>query len=113
MCSLLVMCSLLGYVFFVSLNILIVMYVPFCVIVLFCVFHTQAGVAGKSQKSISSNYLVKRNTSSHIISICFMFSLIVPFIEVSKLKFGEHFLSTRVTTSPPLSAKFLQDNSIN
>jgi hypothetical protein len=32
-----VMCSLLGYVFFVSLSILIVMYVPFCVIVLFCV----------------------------------------------------------------------------
>jgi dolichyl-phosphate-mannose--protein O-mannosyl transferase len=29
--------SLLCYVFFVSLSILIVMYVPFCVIVLFCV----------------------------------------------------------------------------
>jgi hypothetical protein len=37
MCFLLVMYSLLGYVFFVSLSILIVMYVPFCVIVLFCV----------------------------------------------------------------------------
>jgi hypothetical protein len=37
MCSLLVMGSLLGYLFFVSLSILIVMYVPFCVIVLFCV----------------------------------------------------------------------------
>jgi hypothetical protein len=37
MCSLLVICSLLGYVFFVSLSILIVMYVPFGVIVLLCV----------------------------------------------------------------------------
>jgi hypothetical protein len=37
MCSLLVLFSLLGYVFFVSLSILIVIYVPFCVIVLFCV----------------------------------------------------------------------------
>jgi hypothetical protein len=37
LCSLLVLCYLLGYVFFVSLSILSVMYVPFCLIVLFCV----------------------------------------------------------------------------
>jgi hypothetical protein len=36
-CSIVVLFLLLCYVFFVSLSILIVMDVPFCVIVLFCV----------------------------------------------------------------------------